>query len=50
MNPVRKVLLGGLVAVIVALPFAIPEIAGVATWKIVLAAIGLVLFAIAGRD
>lgn len=32
-----------------ALPFAVPEIAGVATWKIVLAALGLALFVAGGR-
>ena len=42
-------MLGALVvAVILALPFAVPRIAGVDTWKIVLGLAGLVLFVSAG--
>jgi hypothetical protein len=45
----RKILLAGLTAVVVALMFAVPEVRGIATWKIVLAALGLALFVLAER-
>lgn len=42
-------MLGGVVvAVVVALPFVVPRIAGVDTWKIVLGLAGLTLFVSAG--
>jgi hypothetical protein len=42
-------LLGGLVvAILLAAPFVVPSIAGIATWKIIMGAIGLVIFVRAG--
>ena len=45
-----RFLLGLLAATIGAALIAIPEIAGIATWKWVLAVIGLGLFVTLGRD
>jgi hypothetical protein len=40
-----RTLLGGLfVAVVLALPFVVPRIGGIDTWKILLALAGLVVF------
>jgi len=39
----------GAIAVGIALPFMVSEIAGIATWKIILALAGLVLFIGGGR-
>ena len=42
-------LLGGLVvAILLAAPFVVPYIAGIATWKIILGVAGLVIFVRAG--
>ena len=42
-------LLGGLVvAILLAAPFVVPSIAGIATWKIIMGVIGFVIFVRAG--
>jgi hypothetical protein len=48
-TPVRNVVLGASVAVGLASVAIVPTIAGVATWKWVLAVLGLVLFGRARR-
>jgi hypothetical protein len=48
-TPVRNVVLGASVAVGLAAVAIVPTIAGVATWKWVLAVLGLVLFGRARR-
>jgi hypothetical protein len=45
----RKILPAALIASALAVSFAVPQVAGIATWKLVLAAIGLVIFLAAGR-
>jgi hypothetical protein len=47
---VRRIWLAAAVAGIPALLLAAPEIGGVATWKVLLAAAGLALFVVAGRS
>ena len=49
---VLRILVGALVAIILALVPIVAELTGLAAWKIVLAAIGLVLFVLGskGRD
>jgi ABC-type Fe3+ transport system permease subunit len=44
--------LGGgiLVAVLLAVPFVVPTVAGISTWKYLLGAIGLVVFVRAGMS
>jgi hypothetical protein len=50
-SPVRNLVGGSGVAVLLAMVFAEPTIAGVATWKIFLAGLGLLLFMLSyGRD
>ena len=47
-SPLRNIILGVVVATVVALIVLIPNIAGVGTWKYVLAVIGLALWFLAG--
>lgn len=44
-----RLLVAAAIALGIALPFATPEIAGVATWKIVLDILGLFMFIAGGR-
>jgi membrane-bound ClpP family serine protease len=46
----QRVVPAVILAVAVAIVFAIPDIGGIATWKIALAALGLVLFVLGGRS
>jgi hypothetical protein len=41
---VHNLLGGAVVAVALALPFVVPRIAGISTWKILLAMLGLAVF------
>jgi hypothetical protein len=43
-SPVRNLVAGSGVAVLLAMVFAAPTIAGIATWKIFLAGLGLLFF------
>jgi hypothetical protein len=47
---VRNIVLGAVTALVGAFTLAVPSIHGVSTWKYVLAAIGVMLFVVAGRD
>jgi hypothetical protein len=46
----RRLIWAGGIAFLLAMMVAVPEIAGIATWKFVLAAAGLGLFVLAGRS
>jgi hypothetical protein len=46
----RKVVFGTAVAAVLAFMIAVPTIHGISTWKYVLAAIGVVLIVIGGRQ
>ena len=48
-SPLHNIILGVVVATVLALIMLIPNIAGVGTWKYVLAAIGLALWFLAGK-
>ena len=45
----RTIAAGAGVAIVLAFTIAVPTIRGVSTWKYVLAAIGVLLFVLAGR-
>jgi hypothetical protein len=47
---VRNIVLGTVTAIVAAFTVAVPSVHGVSTWKYVLAAIGVMLFVVAGRD
>lgn len=47
--PIQNILAGSAVAVVFALLMATPTLGGISTWKVVLAAIGLLLFTLSGR-
>jgi len=49
MNQVRNIVLGALVATIVATMVVSPRIGGIEAWKYVLGAVGVWLFVVAGR-
>ena len=46
----RNIALGATVAILLAFTTVVPTIRGVSTWKYVLAAIGVLLFVLAGRS
>jgi uncharacterized membrane protein YeiH len=48
-SPVVKLVGGVALATVLAVVFLVPSVSGVSTWKWVLAAVGLVLFVLAGR-
>ena len=45
----RNIVVGALAAAVVAFTIAVPSVYGIATWKYLLAVIGLMLFVLAGR-
>jgi hypothetical protein len=50
-SPVRNLVAGGCVAALLAILLAAPTIAGISSWKIVLAALGLLFFVLSsGRE
>ena len=48
-SPLRNILLGIVVATMLALIMIVPNIGGIGTWKYVLAALGLVLWFLAEK-
>jgi hypothetical protein len=48
-RPLRNVLTGLAIAIVMAFVLAVPSIGRVSTWKIVLALLGLALFVVGGR-
>ena len=47
---VNNIVLGAVAAIVIAFTLAVPSVHGISTWKYVLAAIGVMLFVVAGRD
>jgi hypothetical protein len=47
-SPVRNILAGSAFAVLLAVLMAAPTIAGISSWKVVLAAVGALLFFLSG--
>jgi hypothetical protein len=47
-SPVRNILAGSAVAALLAVLLAVPTIAGISSWKVVLAAVGAFLFFLSG--
>ena len=48
-SPVRNILAGSGVAALLAVQLAVPTIAGISSWKVVLAALGVILFTLSHR-
>ncbi len=48
-SPIRNLAAGSGVAVLLAIVLAAPTIAGIASWKIFLAGLGLILFMLSSR-
>jgi hypothetical protein len=48
--PLRNIVSGAGVAIVIAFVLVVPRIGTVATWKVVLGVAGLAVFALAGRD
>jgi hypothetical protein len=48
MSPIQNILAGTAAATLIALLLAMPTLGGISTWKVVLAAIGLLLFTLSG--
>jgi hypothetical protein len=49
-SPLRNIALGLGAAIVIAFVLVVPRIGTVATWKVVLAAAGLAVYILAGRD
>jgi hypothetical protein len=49
-SPLARMTAGIVLAVAAAMLAAVPTIAGISTWKVLLGLVGLALFIIAGRD
>ena len=47
-SPVRNILAGSVFAALLAVLLAAPTIAGISSWKVILAAVGAVLFFLSG--